>query len=51
MLETIIELILKTVFAVAVTKFVSVVVKAKTSVFPLIVATFTIFGFAIFSSY
>ena len=51
MLETKIEFILNTVFAVAVTKSVSVVVKANTSVFPFIVATLTIFGFAILSSY
>jgi len=50
MFDTMIVLILKTVFAVAVTKFVSVVVRANTSVLPLMVATFTIFGFAIFSS-
>jgi hypothetical protein len=43
-----IEFILKTVFAVAVTKLAFAVVSANVSVFPKIELTFTIFGLAIF---
>jgi hypothetical protein len=44
MFVMIIELILNTVFAVAVTKLALAVVKANVSVFPSIEVTFTIFG-------